>query len=567
MVALVAALLLIAACGTTPAAQPAEAVVADTQAATVPRNDAPADNIIRIALSGGAWPDTLDPQKVSFTQEIAVLILNYEGLTRFDEHLKTVPAAAERWESNEGSTEWTFTLRPNLRYSDGTRLTSHDFAEAIYHSLDPRSPGDYQKTFFMIRGATEIINTAVPTDAAKLPALKRRLGIETPNERTIRFKLTQPTPFFPTLTGLWVAYPTKGSSLRAGELWWEDPALMVGNGPFQVARIDDTAGAIEFRANPNYWAGPPELAGVRLLYFDDAVVGLQAYRNGEIDILMPDVNDIVALKGDPQLSAELTEYAGACTIGFEFNLARPPFNNRKVREAFAYAFDRRSFIRDVLKDSGVETLTWISPGYPGHDSDEQRFAFDPAKAKQVLADAGFPDGRGLPEIKLTYASNNPYQQARNEYLAQMYHKNLGVDLVLDPVDGSVLAALQKDAQTFPQFVRGGWCADYPDQQSWLSTFWHSRTEFSRNIGYRNISADRLMDEADGELDPAARGQLYKRAQSLIVGDVPMAIVYNPKNVFLVKPYIVGLDVTAQDVMYPGAQVSLFKVAFAQPGER
>jgi oligopeptide transport system substrate-binding protein len=123
--------------------------------------------------------------------------------------------------------------------------------------------------------------------------------------------------------------------------------------------------------------------------------------------------------------------------------------------------------------------------------------------------------------------------------------------------------MQKDAQTFPQFVRGGWCADYPDQQSWLSTFWHSRTQFARNIGYRNIAADRLMDAADGETHPAKRAELYQRAQDLIVGDVPMAIVYNPKNVFLVKPYVAGLELTPQDVMYPGAQTSLLNVVLEQ----
>jgi oligopeptide transport system substrate-binding protein len=564
LVALALAVVL-AGCGAAPA-RPSGAGApnaSEEQPAPAAPAVAPADNVLRIALADGAWPDTLDPQKASFTQEIAVLALNYEGLTRFDRHLKTVPAAAEKWESNAQSTEWTFTLRDDLKYSDGTRLSARDFAEAIYYSLDPRSPGDYQQTFFMIKGAAEIVNTAVPTDAARLPVLKRRLGVETPNDRTIRFKLTQPTPYFPTLTGIWVAYPSKQSSFATGELWWENPALMVGNGPFQITKIDGTNGVIEFRANPHYWAGKAKLAGVRMLYMDDAVVGLQAYRNGEVDMLKPDANDIVTLKGDPQLSKELHEYAGACTIGFEFNLARQPFDNRKVREAFAYAFDRRSFIRDVLKDSGVETLTWISPGYPGYDDDERRFAFDPERARRVLAEAGFPEGRDLPEIKLTYPSNNPYQQARNEYLVQMYKKNLGVDLVLDPVDGATLVAMQKDAQTFPQFVRGGWCADYPDQQSWLSTFWHSRTQFARNIGYRNSAADRLMDAADGETDPAKRRDLYRQAQDLIVGDVPMAIVYNPKNVFLVKPYVAGLELTPQDGMYPGAQLSLHHVEFAR----
>src|SRR4051812_19613221 len=162
------------ATGTTQA--PTAAATAPATAAPAPAGNTPAQasaadgETIRIGQT--TWPDTLDPQDTSVSNEIAVENLNYEGLTRFDKDLKTVPAAAEKWESNADATEFTFHLRSGLKYSDGSPLKAQDFVNAVYRSLDPRGTiGDYQGTFFVIKGADAILNTAVPTDAAKVPDL------------------------------------------------------------------------------------------------------------------------------------------------------------------------------------------------------------------------------------------------------------------------------------------------------------------------------------------------------------------------------------------------------------
>ena len=575
IVALLLALVLpiLAACGGTAPATAPTAAEAPTAAAAPTAAEAPTaapeaggsgpdkDGYLRMAES--VWPDQLDPQKSSFSNEIAVLILNYEGLTRFDKDLKTVPGAAEKWESNKDGTEWTFMLRDGLKYSDGSPLTSKDFAEAIYHSLDPHNPGDYQQTFFMIKGAEDIINTVIPTDEGKLTDLKGKLGIATPDDKTIKFTLTQPTPYFPTIAGIWVAYPTKKASFESSETWWEDATKQIGNGPFQITKIDKATNLMEFKANENYWGGKPKIAGVRYQYIEDLAVALQAYKNGEVDVMTPDANDVPTIQADAVLGKEFKSYAGACTLGWEFNLLRPPFDNAKVREAFAYAFDREAFIRDALKNTNVKTLTWIPPGYPGYDANETRFDLDLAKAKQALTDAGYPDGKGLPEIKLTYSSNNPANQQRAEYLVQMYKNNLGIDLTLDPVESTTLTAMRKDPKTFPQLVRGGWCADYPDQQDWLSIFWHSRTEFAKNISYKDPEADKLMDAADVELDPVKRADLYQQAQVKIIGGLPMIIYGNSKNQFLIKPWVKGLDFTPQDSDEPGLITGLMNVTLGQ----
>jgi oligopeptide transport system substrate-binding protein len=569
---------ILAACGGQPAAttpdstsataagapDTAQAPAAD--APTAPAADAgqaassPGAKNLRIAASIGTWPDTIAPQKSSFSNEIAVLLLNYEGLTRFDKDLQTVPAAAESWEYNQDATQITFHLRDGLKYSDGSPLTAQDFVNAVYRTLDPHSPGDYQTSINMIKGADAIINTEVPTDEAKLPELNKALGVKATDEKTIVFDLIQPTPYFHTLAGIWVMYPAKQELIdKGGEQWYEDAANQLGNGPFQIASIDKSSNLITFKANENYWAGKPKLDTVEFTYIQDLSVALQAYKSGEVDIIVPDPNDVPTIKADPVLGPEYKEYAGACTRTITFNLTKPPFDNKKVREAFAYAFDREGYVRDALKDTDIPTLTWIPTGYPGHDDSETRYNLDPAKAKQLLAEAGYPNGEGFPEVKYAYGSNNPANQPRAEYIAQMYQKNLGVSIIPDPIENTTLVNMRKDVATFPQATTGGWCADYPDPQNWLSIYWHSSTTFAANTGYKNPEVDKLLEQADVEVDPAKRAQLYDQAQKAMIGDAAEVMRSVSKNFFLIKSYVKGLDFTPQDSDYAGQMTSLFNV--------
>jgi oligopeptide transport system substrate-binding protein len=545
----------------TAAAPEATAAPETTQAPETSSEATPetgGENVLRANLV--TWPDTLDPQDASIANEIGVLTLAYEGLTRLDKDLKTVPAAAEKWEYNADATEVTFTLRDGLKYSDGSPLTAQDFVKAVGRSLDPRGVvGDYQSTLFMIKGAEDILNTAVPTDEAKVPDLISALGVTAPDDKTIKFELSQPTPYFHTLASLWVIYPAKQDLIeKGGDTWYEDPANQVGNGPFKITTIDQSQNMIELQANENYWGGRPKLDAVRLMFIGDLAVAFQAYKNGELDITPPDANDVPTIRADAELSKEYIEPLGSCTESMELNNTKAPFDNKQVRQAFNVAFDRASFIRDALKDTSAPTETWIPPGYPGYDGEDKRLAFDAEKAKALLAEAGFPNGEGLPEIKVSYNSNNPATQGRVEYMIQMYQQNLGITLVPDPIEGQTLNGLRKDVNTAPQWVYGGgWCADYPDPQNWLSVFWQSSSPFAKNIGYNNPEVDKLIAQADVEVDEAKRMQLYHDAQRLVVDDAPYIIRSTSKASFLVKSYVKGIDITPQDSnTYPGMTTGL-----------
>ena len=161
---------------------------------------------------------------------------------------------------------------------------------------------------------------------------------------------------------------------------------------------------------------------------------------------------------------------------------------------------------DVLRGLGSPTLTWIPPGFPGYDGEENRWGFDPEAAKQAIADSTYGSVENLPPITMTF-SDTPRNRTRNEWLAAKFKEVLGVDVTLDPVESTTYTALTKDINTAPQMFILGWCADYPDPQNWLSVYWKTGA-FGERIGYSNPDLDALLVQADTELDPAKRAELY-----------------------------------------------------------
>ncbi|KPL90391.1 peptide ABC transporter substrate-binding protein [Herpetosiphon geysericola] len=565
----------LAACGAgdaTPTTAPAAATAtsapatgAEATATTAPVAEATAEatveatvepaatdgNILRVHQV--AYPDVFDPQKSSYSAEIVLLSQNYEGLTRLNDKLETVPGAAEKWEANADGTVFTFTLRPDLKYSDGSPLTSKNFAYSIQRTCDPVTAGEYQSILFDITGCADFAGTAI-TDTAKYDAAKAALGVSTPDDKTIVISTVQAAPYLPTIAGLWVMYPAKQELIeKGGENWWKDPAAQVGNGPFQFSRIAEDQ-QIDFVRNENYW-NKAKLDGISMIYIDDSSVALEAYRTGQLDIFTPDPSQIPAVQSDADLGPLYISYPGANTTGLQFNTTMEPFNDLKVREAFAYAIDRDTFCEVIRNGDCLPTLTWIPQGIPGYDATEDRFAFDPEKAKAALAESSYGSAEKLPEITMAYSSNDTANQARHEFLANTFREVLGVEVKLLPLPSKDLTAAKKDNSTYPQLSLGGWIQDYPDAQNWLSVFWNSNATFAQRQGYGNPAVDEFLTKADTSTDDATRLEAYGAAQKLIVGDLPTAMMYNRVNKYVINPRVSGFSKTAADDQFPGQWTS------------
>lgn len=539
---------------TAPAAEPTAAPAAEATAA--PTAEAPAAStgtaeagVLRI--NTGSEPDNVDPQKSSFVTEIQFIMMAYQGLMTFDKDMNPVPGAAESVEASADGLKYTFKIRPDSTYSDGSPLTAKDFEFAWKRLANPETAGQYQSLpCGIIKGYSEWSAAAcqgltlTETLALDLATLEANYGVKAIDDSTLEIELVAPAPYFLSMAALWIGVPTRQVDVEKGDDWWYDAENYIGNGPFVLTEWDHGNKAV-WEPNPNYVGplGPVKLTRVEYYMITEGQVAFQAYQNGELDILAVAPEDLASIESDPVLSAERIEVPGSCSSYFGFNLNYPPFDNAQVRQAFSMAIDREAWVRDQFGGIGQVNNAFIPPGVPGFQPDLKAFTFDPEAAKAKLAEAGFPDGAGLPEIKVSYGAS-ARNDARFQWVAGQLKDNLGIDVVLDPVEPTAFSALQKEGQV--AFFSAGWCMDYPDPQNWVS-LWQTNGVLSSRLNYSNPELDELIKQADVEQDPAKRIELYNEAETILINDV----VFVPNRINsgyqLVKPYVQGI---AADTVTP-----------------
>jgi oligopeptide transport system substrate-binding protein len=522
--------------------------------------------VLRINL--GTFPDVIDPQKSSFVNEIAHLKLVYEGLTKLNDKLATVPGAAEKWAYSKDGLTLTFTLRKGLKYSDGSPLNAKRFEYSIIRNINPATAGEYGTITNEIAGAPEWQDAVAGSkDEATIKAAEDTLrssvqalgadgepcaDYEQADCLTLQVKLSKPAPYFHTVLGIWVAYPAKEELItEGGDEWWADAANHVGNGPYAWEELEQGQRSV-FVPNPNYWGGKAKTS-IEYSYITDSAVATEAYKNDEFDIVALPAEDLAAVQADPDLSKQAKIYPGSCTTALQFRNFSKPFDDPKVRQAFAYALDRERWVKDVLQGLGAPTLTWIPPGFPGFKQGETRYKYDAKAALKAIADSSYKTVEALPPIILTF-SDTPRNRTRNEWLGARFKEVFGdaLEVELKPVEATAFTAKQKDRESDLQMFLGGWCADYPDQQNWLSVYFNGASTFADRIGYNSKAFNDLTNQADKELNTQKRTQLYAQAQDQLVKDLPVAFMWNNVNAYLVKPWVTGIKTTSQDSDWPGS---------------
>ena len=374
--------------------------------------------------------------------------------------------------------------------------------EALVHSLDV--------------GAATPMATPDPEAAAAYEAARANLGVKAIDDRTLEIHLDYPAAYFPTIAATWLFHPVQQEIIeRDPEDWWRDPANRIGNGPFRASLIDAEMPdqRIDFVANVRYWAGQPMLDGITYVFFEDDAAALAAYTRGELDIAFPPYpwGSQPEIADDPVLSRELLRYPLAQTIHFGFDLNQEPFQDKKVRAAMAYGFDREAYCREIGHGSCVPTLSWIPPGVPGH-IETDAFAFDPEKARQALAESSYGAPENLPPITYRYYVGEGDEVSRDvsNWLAENYRSSLGIELNLVPTTDEEWEALDATGETL-QVTWWDWSQDYPDPQNWLSTNWTCDSPiYAEKYGYCNPAFDALIEQADREPTPPSDWRSTRR---------------------------------------------------------
>ena len=517
---------------------------------------------LRLPLTGE--PQTLDPNRAFFANDITLVKSLFRGLLWFDEELNLVPMAAREVPttanggiSADGVT-YTFRLRDNLKWSDGQPLTARDFEYSVKRFLDPRLAAEYASFYYDIKGAEEF-NTSKATDEATLARLRDGVGVKAADDRTLAFTLNAPRPTFLQLTALWPIFPVRQDVIdRFGDRWTEAGNL-IGNGPFTLQEWVHQSHLV-LAPNPNWWG--PEKPSVEKLTFriiTDRIQLYNAYLAGELDFAFIPPEQTDAVRNDPTLSTENVIHTELTTFAWQFNNQRAPFNNKLVRQAFSMAVDRDALVQAVFRGVGQPAYSWIPPGMPDHDANlGLEYKLNPTRARELLAQAGFPDGRGLPKVTFTFAQTgtNPLVA---QFAQQQFTQSLGIDIDLDAVEPRVFQ--QRIGENDIQLSLLGWGADYPDPDNWLPELWgcKQRDAASKCIVYAgnnhnlydNPEFDRLMAQAARELDNVRRLETYAQAQRLLVSDAPVIFTYYRARNLLIKPYVRGFTRTGLDGGTPG----------------
>ncbi|MBI3971067.1 MAG: peptide ABC transporter substrate-binding protein [Chloroflexi bacterium] len=496
-----------------------------------------------LRLNQGSEPQTVDPQKASFVGEIGIIMRVFRNLLTFDKDQNLIPdQAADLPVVEDDGTTLTFTLKPDITFSDGVPVTAHHFEYGWKRHLDPLVAGDYAFTGYNIVGAEEY-NTAntKSLSAAQLQALRDAVGVTALDGSTIQFRLKSAAPWFMSVLATWCGLPARQDLISAGnggnehESKWTEPATYIGNGPYILTEWEHQ-NRMHMQANPNFLPAPAPIKDIEFAMIVEDAVQFAAYLNDELDVAGVSSPNKPRVDGDPVLRSQFHQYPGSCDFYIGMNTQRPPFDNQKVRAAFSYALDRTGFVRNILGGQGIPARQFVPPGFPGYYEFElEEQTFNPTVAQRLLAEAGFPGGRGLPQIKMSFSST-ALNRLRSEAIASDYKKHLGVDILLDPVESTAYTAMLKKQETTPQMFRLGWCQDYPDPQNWYSTVFHSKSTVS-HTGWKSAEFDQLTEQADIEQDLDRRKELYRQAAQILLNEAPVAFHYYNVAWALVKPRI------------------------------
>lgn len=475
-----------------------------------------------------AEPTTLDPAQVQDGPTIEFHMHVFDGLVQWTPQNRLAPALAEKWEVTNGGRTYVFRLRRNVRFHNGRLLTARDMVYSLTRSLDPRLASPVAMVYLSdIVGAREY-------HEGKAPSVR---GLEAPDDATLRITIDAPKAYFLAKLTYPTAYAVCREAIEStgGRV---TERSMIGTGPFRLAEYR-RGDRILLDRNPDYFEGPPRLARIERRILLDNGTRHDKFEAGELDITDVSMAMYRADRQNPRLAPLIRMFERPSVYYLALNQrAYPPFRDRRVRQAFAHAVNKAQIVRAVHEGVPRVAEGILPPGVPGFDPDFRGLPYDPERARRLLAEAGYPGGRGLPPLTLSFRAS--VDDIRNTAVAVAgdLEKNLGIAVRLDETEWATFLKRRNSGEMPFYFLR--WAADYLDPQNFLSTMLHSRAP-ENTLGYSNPEFDRLCEAADVMQDPAGRMALYRRAQRIAVDDAPWVPIYYQKDVELWNPRLRGVE--------------------------
>lgn len=446
-------------------------------------------------------PHSLDPARQGDSGSASVVAQLFESVTTFDPGLNVRPALAESWEFFDGGRRVVFTMRPDGRFSDGSPITAGDVVRSWLRVIDPAGPSPLAGLFDDVEGAVDH-RSGVNMDPASV-------GLSADGNR-VEIRLRRPATELPAI----LASPTfaivppgvgrDADALRAG-------SGFVGSGAYRLVGV--AGDELTLEANEHYWAGVPAIRTVHLLTTLNGRSPVAAFESGEVDYTSIGDYDASWIRYNRELGPALRQVASLTTTYYGFDATEPPFDDIRVRQAFALAVDWDRLVRLAGPDSQQPANSMVPPGIPGRSDEDFSPRFDPEEARRLLADAGFPGGRDFPDVTLMTTGSSI-----DEGILAQISEHLGVALSYETMDfGEYFTRLEVDA---PAFWSISWSADYPGPNDYLGLLL-GRGQSNNYGGWSSDAFEAAIAEAGAATDEAAQRAAYDRAERVVQEEVPV----------------------------------------------
>jgi len=501
-----------------------------------------------LLYGNGSEPKGLDPALVTGVPENHIISALIEGLIAYHptNDLEPEPGMAESWEHNGDYTEWTFHIRKDANWTNGDPVKASDFVYSWQRMLSPALGAEYAPMLYVLKGG-QAFHEGKTTDFSTV-------GAKAIDDKTLKVTLEGSTPYFLNMLKHYSFFPVNpraveehgGMTDRASR--WSTLENYVGNGAFKLDKWV-TNQLIEVVPNPDYWdAGKLKLKGIRFYPIENAATEETLYRGGRLHITSTVQSDKIPLfkqKMPDQL--HIDPYLGS--YFYRINVTRKPFDDPRVRKALAMSIDKQLLVDKVLKGGQAPATGFVPPGIPGYQA-STRVQFDPAAARALLAEAGYPGGKGFPKTEILVNTSEAHRKIA-EAVQAMWRMNLNIDVGIYNQEWKVY--LDSQSSLDYDISRSGWIGDYVHPSTFIDMF--TTGNGNNDTGWSNPRYDKLVKDAQIAESEQRRLEMLHEAEELLLDDMPIVPLYWYTRVYLKDPRVKGWEPKLLD-NHPYKYVSL-----------
>jgi oligopeptide transport system substrate-binding protein len=492
-----------------------------------------------LLLCEGTEPRTLDPQTAQGVPEHHIIMGLMEGLMEYDpnDQSKELPGLADRWEHNEDYSVWKFHLRDDAKWSNGDLVTAQDFVFSYKRILTPTLGAPYIDALYILKGARDYAEGRIIDF--------NQVGVRALDDRNLQFELVGPAPYFLSAllhTAWFPVHPAtilKFGRIDERDTKWTRPGNYVGTGPFLLKTWKEND-VIQVVRNPLYWdAANVKLNGINFYSIEDYNTQERAFRAGQLHkILQTPLDKVPYYRREHPELIRIDPFEGV--YFYRINVKRKALANPKVRLALNLAVDRKSIVENIMRAKQKPATGYTPPGMGDYEPLDV-IHYDPEQARRLLAEAGYPNGKGFPKFTILINTSEAHRTVA-EAIQQMWRQELNIDVGIENQEWKVFMDSMNSLNY--DVARYGWIGDFMDPVTFLGMW---RTGDGNNAtGWSNPAYDQLLDEAARTADPKKRFAILHQAEQLWLSEPPGVIIYWYTTFYLLQPSVKNWNPMALD---------------------